>query len=131
MIAERRYQRVKGKGVEWAVWMGIADHPLTTRSDILAFLPSRARGPRPWRGENSVLFETLKSRCPEAWDAYIRHAFVRRLAAGSLPLACFRHYLKQDYLFLVQFCRAYGLAVFKSRDLDEIRAGFEGLKAMA
>ena len=78
-----------------------------------------------------MLFETLKSHCPEAWDAYIRHAFVRRLAAGSLPLACFRHYLKQDYLFLVQFCRAYGLAVFKSRDLDEIRAGFEGLKAMA
>jgi thiaminase/transcriptional activator TenA len=64
------------------------------------------------------------------WRAYGRHTFVEQLAAGTLPQASFRHYLKQDYLFLIQFARAWGLAVYKSRDLAEIRQGLDSLKAI-
>ena len=77
-----------------------------------------------------MLFEALKARCRKDWQGYIRHRFVRQLADGTLPLECFQHYLKQDYLFLLQFARAYGLAVFKSRTLDEMRQAASGLKAM-
>jgi thiaminase/transcriptional activator TenA len=52
------------------------------------------------------------------------------LATGDLPEACFRHYLVQDYLFLVHFARAYGLAAFKADTLDDIRAAAAGLTAM-
>ncbi|MEX0922985.1 MAG: thiaminase II [Rhodovibrionaceae bacterium] len=68
------------------------------------------------------LFEALKSHAHEPWQAYTRHAFVRQLARGTLPEACFRHYLKQDYLFLKHFARAWALAVVKSQSLEDMRA---------
>ena len=78
----------------------------------------------------STLFARLRSACAGEWRAYTAHAFVRRLADGSLPEACFRHYLIQDYLFLVHFARAYGLAAFKADTLEDIRAAAAGLFAM-
>jgi thiaminase/transcriptional activator TenA len=77
-----------------------------------------------------TLFAKLRSACAVEWDAYTAHAFVRGLADGSLPEACFRHYLIQDYLFLVHFARAYGLAAFKADTLEDIRAAAAGLSAM-
>ena len=75
-------------------------------------------------------FETLKHRYAAEWRAYREHDVVCRLGDGTLPEDAFRHYLKQDYLFLVEFARAWGLAVYKSRDLDEIRQGLESLRAI-
>ncbi len=74
------------------------------------------------RGAALDLFDRLKSAAAEAWDAYVDHPFVRRLRDGTLPEAAFRAYLVQDYLFLVQFARAYALAAYKSRTLPEIEA---------
>jgi thiaminase/transcriptional activator TenA len=67
------------------------------------------------------LFGRLVAAAAEAWTAYTRHEFVLRLAAGDLPVACFRHYLMQDYLFLIHFARAWGLAVYKSETLADMR----------
>jgi len=75
-------------------------------------------------------FDILKERNAGDWQRYCEHRFVRELADGSLPQEAFRHYLKQDYLFLIQFARAWGLAVYKSRDLAEIRQGLGSLKAI-
>jgi thiaminase/transcriptional activator TenA len=69
----------------------------------------------------SALFNRLAAAAGDAWPAYTRHEFVRRLAAGDLPEAAFRHYLVQDYLFLLHFARAWGLAVYKSETLAEMR----------
>lgn len=75
-------------------------------------------------------FQSLKSRNIKGWQAYCEHPFVRGLGDGTLSEESFRHYLKQDYLFLVQFARTWGLAVYKSRDLQEIRQGLDSLKAI-
>ncbi|MEZ5826164.1 MAG: thiaminase II [Geminicoccaceae bacterium] len=64
----------------------------------------------------------LIARSGAHWDAYTRHRFVNGLASGELPTACFRHYLVQDYLFLVHFSRAWALAAFKAERIDDIRA---------
>jgi len=72
----------------------------------------------------------LIQRCQTDWDAYCQHAFVRQLGAGTLPGEAFRHYLKQDYLFLMHFSRAWGLAVYKSRNMSELRQGLAALKAI-
>lgn len=66
-------------------------------------------------------FPTWRDAAPE-WDAYVRHDFVQRLGDGSLPQSAFLNYLVQDYLFLIQFSRAWALAVVKAGDLDEMRA---------
>jgi len=69
----------------------------------------------------AVLFPRLVEASEPAWGAYTRHQFVLSLAAGDLPEACFRRYLVQDYLFLLHFARAWGLAVYKSDTLPEMR----------
>lgn len=77
-----------------------------------------------------LLFDRLKNDIPEEWDAYINHPFVCGLGDGTLPEACFQHYLVQDYLFLVQFARAYALAVYKAHSIQQMRGGLDGLKAI-
>ena len=47
--------------------------------------------------------------------------FVQGLKTGSLPKNIFQEYLAQDYFFLETFARAYGLAVYKSKDKYSIR----------
>ena len=78
----------------------------------------------------TTAFDRLKSHCAEDWRAYCQHDFVRQIAEGTLSEAAFRHYLQQDYLFLVHFARAWGLAVYKSRDIFELRQSLESLKAI-
>ncbi len=79
-------------------------------------------------GEN--LFTRLRAAAAPEWQAYTGHEFVRRLGDGSLPEACFRHYLIQDYLFLIQFARAYALAAYKSETLADIRDAVRSLAAI-
>jgi thiaminase/transcriptional activator TenA len=67
------------------------------------------------------LFGRLVAAAGGVWPAYTRHEFVRRLAHGDLPEPGFRRYLAQDYLFLLHFARAWGLAVYKSDTLAEMR----------
>lgn len=68
-----------------------------------------------------TLFEHLRAETADDWDAYTRHDFVEQLGEGTLPLPAFQDYLVQDYLFLIQFARAYALAAYKARSLDDIR----------
>lgn len=55
------------------------------------------------------------------WSDYTGHAFVQGLGGGSLPRAAFLHYLKQDYVFLIHFSRAWALAVTKADTVAEMR----------
>ncbi|UOP01275.1 TenA family protein [Kingella potus] len=64
------------------------------------------------------------------WRAYTEHGFVRALTDGTLPPECFRHYLKQDYLFLHQYARALALGMYKSGSFGEIRALQQSLNAI-
>ncbi|PKU25108.1 TenA family protein [Telmatospirillum siberiense] len=74
-----------------------------------------------------TLFSRLRSDAAVDWEAFVGHGFVHRLGDGSLPEDCFRHYLGQDYLFLIQFARAYGLAVYKSETLEDMRQAAAGM----
>ena len=76
------------------------------------------------------IFALLKGENQADWEAYVDHEFVRRLGDGSLPEACFRHYLVQDYLFLMHFSRAYALAVYKSDNLSDMRKAAATMDAL-
>ncbi len=76
------------------------------------------------------LFDTLKAGCADDWRAYTEHAFVRGLGDGTLPEPAFRHYLIQDYLFLIHFARAYALAAYKADDLADMRAAAATLNGL-
>lgn len=66
-----------------------------------------------------------------AWRAYTHHAFVEGLRDGSLPRAAFLHYLRQDYVFLMHFSRAWALAAAKSETLEELQAAADTVQALA
>ena len=75
-------------------------------------------------------FEDLKKSCQNEWQAYIEHSFVQQLGNATLAPEAFQHYLKQDYLFLIQFARAFALAAYKSPTLSDLRQAKEGLQAI-
>jgi thiaminase/transcriptional activator TenA len=75
-------------------------------------------------------FERLKQEASAEWRAYTEHPFTDGLADGSLTEAAFRRYLVQDYLFLIDFARAYALAVYKSPELGDMREAAAGLSAI-
>lgn len=64
----------------------------------------------------------LLRRSSKHWHDYTNHAFVRGLGDGTLPKQSFLNYLKQDYIFLIHFSRAWALAVAKTDHLDEMKA---------
>lgn len=76
------------------------------------------------------LFARLKAAASSDWQSYVDHDFVRRMGAGTLPQEAFRYYLVQDYLFLIQFARAYALAIYKGRSLADMRTAKAGLDAI-
>lgn len=78
----------------------------------------------------SYQFEDLRNSCQAEWREYIEHRFVQQLGDASLAPEAFQHYLKQDYLFLVQFARAFALAAYKSPTLSDLRQAKEGLQAI-
>lgn len=72
-------------------------------------------------GQPDGLFRRLRTASAADWEGYTWHGFCRGLSDGSLPLAAFRHYLIQDYLFLIHFARAEALAVFKAESVAAMR----------
>jgi len=64
--------------------------------------------------------EEQRRRCADLWDREKRHPFVTGIGDGTLPLDVFRYYMRQDYLFLIENCRALGMAAAKARDLDDM-----------
>ncbi len=75
-------------------------------------------------------FQRLKTGASAEWRAYTEHPFTAGMADGTLPPTAFRRYLVQDYLFLIEFARAYALAVYKSPQLNDMREAASGLSAI-
>ena len=74
-------------------------------------------------------YQRLRHNCP-TWDDYIQHDFVKQLTAGTLAPDSFRHYLVQDYLYLIHYTRVMALSVYKSDTLAQMRVGQAGINAM-
>ncbi len=51
----------------------------------------------------------------ETWEAQKTHPFVVELAEGTLDEAAFRHWVKQDYRYLLDYARVFALAGTKAR----------------
>lgn len=68
----------------------------------------------------------LRSRAAAVWERVHAHPFVRGLGDGSLPVARFRYYMVQDYVFLMAFCRVLALGAAKAESLDTM-GRFAGL----
>ena len=69
----------------------------------------------------SKIFSLLKKEFLKKWDLYTNHKFIQELSLGKLSEKKFLDYLVQDYLFLIQFSKAWSLALVKSDNLKEMK----------
>lgn len=77
-----------------------------------------------------AIFPRWRAAAGPVWDDFTRHAFVAQLGDGSLPRAAFLHYLRQDYVFLIHFSRAWALAVTKADTVGEMRMAASTVHAL-
>ena len=62
--------------------------------------------------------ERLRRSADEIWEAQFEHPFVRGIGDGTLDLEKFKFWLRQDYLFLIEYARLFALAAARSPDLN-------------
>jgi thiaminase (transcriptional activator TenA) len=56
-----------------------------------------------------------------AWEAQLAHPFVLGIGDGSLPEERFRFYVRQDYLFLIEYGRLLALGAARAPRLEWMR----------
>jgi thiaminase (transcriptional activator TenA) len=68
----------------------------------------------------------LRRKAAAIWEAQQQHPFVQGIGNGSLDLEKFKFWLRQDYVFLLEYARLLGLAAARSPDPDTM-TGFAEL----
>jgi thiaminase (transcriptional activator TenA) len=63
----------------------------------------------------------LRESAAEIWEAQHRHPFVTGIGDGSLPVERFQVWLRQDWLFLVEYARTLALGAARAPDLATMR----------
>ena len=62
--------------------------------------------------------EALRRSAAGIWDAQHRHPFVTGIGDGTLELARFSTWIRQDYLFLIEYGRLLALGAARAPDLE-------------
>lgn len=73
----------------------------------------------------------LRRAADPIWQAQHDHPFVRGIGDGTVDVERFKRWLRQDYRFLVEYCRVFALAAARSPDLTTLRRFAELLQATA
>ena len=64
--------------------------------------------------------EDMRRECAEIWDTEHNHPLVTGIGDGSLDLEKFRFYMRQDYIYLIDYCRVIALAAAKTQDVEDM-----------
>ena len=59
--------------------------------------------------------EQLLAATKDIWAQYDVHPFVQGIADGTLDVEKFRYYLKQDYLYLEEYTKLFGIGMAKAK----------------
>ena len=58
----------------------------------------------------------------DIWNGYCEHPFVLEMRDGVLERDKFRHYIVQDYFYLIDYARVFALGAAKAPDVETMRA---------
>lgn len=70
------------------------------------------------RSERMSFTKELRQKANSIWTANHEHAFVQEIGSGTLDIEAFKYYMKQDYLYLIEYARVFALGVVKANDLN-------------
>jgi thiaminase/transcriptional activator TenA len=62
----------------------------------------------------------MREAAEPIWSAQLEHPFVRGIARGSLDPVVFERWVRQDYLYLVEYARVFAWAAAKSDRLESM-----------
>jgi thiaminase/transcriptional activator TenA len=65
--------------------------------------------------------DRLRSLADDIWQAQHMHPFVRGIGTATVDREQFKHWVRQDYLFLIEYGRLLALAAARAPDLDTMR----------
>jgi thiaminase/transcriptional activator TenA len=65
--------------------------------------------------------ETLADDAEPVWEAVLAHPMVEALGAGTLDREPFRYWLRQDYVYLVEYSRMFAYGAAKAPRLEQMR----------
>lgn len=66
---------------------------------------------------NDTFTNRLYTNVKPIWEKNHHHPFVQQLGKGTLDREIFVHYLKQDYVYLIEYSKLFAIATVKSNDL--------------
>ncbi|WP_413300179.1 thiaminase II [Bacillus sp. 1P10SD] len=66
--------------------------------------------------------ERLYQKVHDIWEKTHEHPFVIGMGKGDLPTESFIRYMKQDYVFLIDYSKLFALAAVKSREIETMAA---------
>jgi thiaminase/transcriptional activator TenA len=64
--------------------------------------------------------ESLEPVAEPIWDAILQHPMVEQLGEGTLDEVPFQYWVKQDYVYLVEYSRVFALGAAGAPDLDRM-----------
>ena len=64
--------------------------------------------------------DEIRGDAEVVWDAIVDHPMVRELGAGTLEEAPFRRWVRQDYVYLVDYSRVFALGAAKAPTLERM-----------
>jgi thiaminase/transcriptional activator TenA len=73
----------------------------------------------------------LRRAADPIWQAQHDHPFVRGIGDGTVDVERFKRWLRQDYRFLVEYCRVFALAAARAPDLATMRRFADLLRSTA
>lgn len=54
------------------------------------------------------------------WERILDHPMVRELGAGTLEEEPFRYWVRQDYVYLIEYCRLFALGAAKAPSVERM-----------
>ena len=68
-----------------------------------------------------TIVQRLLSATEDIWSRYHTHPFVKGIADGSLDKEKFKHYMIQDYIYLIDYAKVFSLGAAKAKDVEAMR----------
>lgn len=61
--------------------------------------------------------DQIFNRVEPLWNAYLEHPFVKGIGEGTVDEEKFKHYMRQDYIYLIEYARIFSIGAAKAHDL--------------
>jgi thiaminase/transcriptional activator TenA len=70
------------------------------------------------RKNEMKLTEKMSKAVKDIWTEYYTHPFVKGIESGTLDKEKFRYYIIQDYLYLIEYTKVFGIGIAKAKSAE-------------